>query len=48
MTEIRKTFETNFFGVLAVARAFAPIVGNQLTAAGPGRPRPQLARVRTN
>ena len=27
MTEIRKTFETNFFGALAVARAFAPIVG---------------------
>jgi NAD(P)-dependent dehydrogenase (short-subunit alcohol dehydrogenase family) len=27
MNEIRKTFETNFFGALAVARAFAPIVG---------------------
>jgi NAD(P)-dependent dehydrogenase (short-subunit alcohol dehydrogenase family) len=27
MTDIRKTFETNFFGALAVARAFAPIVG---------------------
>jgi NAD(P)-dependent dehydrogenase (short-subunit alcohol dehydrogenase family) len=27
MAEIRKTFETNFFGALAVARAFAPIVG---------------------
>jgi NAD(P)-dependent dehydrogenase (short-subunit alcohol dehydrogenase family) len=27
MTEIRKTFETNFFGALSVARAFAPIVG---------------------
>lgn len=27
MTEIRKTFETNFFGALAVARAFAPVVG---------------------
>jgi NAD(P)-dependent dehydrogenase (short-subunit alcohol dehydrogenase family) len=27
MSEIRKTFETNFFGALALARAFAPIVG---------------------
>ena len=27
MREIRKTFETNFFGALAVARAFAPVVG---------------------
>jgi NAD(P)-dependent dehydrogenase (short-subunit alcohol dehydrogenase family) len=27
MTEIRQTFETNFFGALAVARAFAPILG---------------------
>jgi NAD(P)-dependent dehydrogenase (short-subunit alcohol dehydrogenase family) len=27
MSEIRKTFETNFFGALAVARAFAPVVG---------------------
>jgi len=27
LAEIRKTFETNFFGALAVARAFAPIVG---------------------
>jgi NAD(P)-dependent dehydrogenase (short-subunit alcohol dehydrogenase family) len=27
MCEIRKTFETNFFGALAVARAFAPVVG---------------------
>ena len=27
MADIRKTFETNFFGALAVARAFAPIVG---------------------
>ena len=27
MTDIRKTFETNFFGALAVARAFAPVVG---------------------
>src|SRR6201991_4730325 len=27
MNEIRKTFETNFFGALAVARAFAPVVG---------------------
>lgn len=25
--EIRKTFETNFFGALALARAFAPVVG---------------------
>jgi NAD(P)-dependent dehydrogenase (short-subunit alcohol dehydrogenase family) len=27
MREIRKTFETNFFGALTVARAFAPVVG---------------------
>jgi NAD(P)-dependent dehydrogenase (short-subunit alcohol dehydrogenase family) len=27
MGKIRKTFETNFFGALAVARAFAPVVG---------------------
>jgi len=27
MAKIRKTFETNFFGALAVARAFAPVVG---------------------
>jgi NAD(P)-dependent dehydrogenase (short-subunit alcohol dehydrogenase family) len=27
MSKIRKTFETNFFGALAVARAFAPVVG---------------------
>jgi NAD(P)-dependent dehydrogenase (short-subunit alcohol dehydrogenase family) len=26
MTEIRRAFETNFFGALAVARAFAPVV----------------------
>jgi len=26
MTEIRRVFETNFFGALAVARAFAPVV----------------------
>src|SRR6201991_15202 len=27
MAKIRRTFETNFFGALAVARAFAPVVG---------------------
>jgi NAD(P)-dependent dehydrogenase (short-subunit alcohol dehydrogenase family) len=27
MNKIRKTFDTNFFGALAVARAFAPVVG---------------------
>ena len=27
MDKIRKTFEINFFGALAVARAFAPVVG---------------------
>jgi NAD(P)-dependent dehydrogenase (short-subunit alcohol dehydrogenase family) len=27
MDKIRKTFEANFFGALAVARAFAPVVG---------------------
>jgi NAD(P)-dependent dehydrogenase (short-subunit alcohol dehydrogenase family) len=27
MRDIRKTFETNFFGALAVARAFAPVLG---------------------
>jgi NAD(P)-dependent dehydrogenase (short-subunit alcohol dehydrogenase family) len=27
MSKIRKTFEANFFGALAVARAFAPVVG---------------------
>jgi len=27
MSDIRKTFETNFFGAIAIVRAFAPIVG---------------------
>ena len=27
MSEVRKAFDTNFFGALAVARAFAPILG---------------------
>ncbi|BBY62115.1 SDR family oxidoreductase [Mycolicibacterium helvum] len=28
MAEVRRTFDTNFFGALEVARTFAPVVGN--------------------
>jgi NAD(P)-dependent dehydrogenase (short-subunit alcohol dehydrogenase family) len=47
MTEIRKTFETNFFGALAVARAFAPVVRRQWRRRIPARAlRAQLDRRR--
>lgn len=35
MTEVRKHFEVNFFGLLAMCQAFAPLLGTEVSLRGP-------------